>query len=77
MIINVEITSAIQGEIEVAVFGQGCKHVIKETYSGVDVNEVTSSVQVDGNLDIGFVGVALDGSTPAFAIVIVIVALQE
>jgi len=57
MIVDMKITLGVYTNIDQTMTGNLIKHVIKETDSGLEVS-LTRAIEIDGNRDPGFLGVA-------------------
>lgn len=60
VVIDVEIAGGVDGEIEEGVFGEEFEHVVEEADAGVDVGGA-GAVEVEGEGDVGFAGLAFSG----------------
>ena len=59
VVVDMQVALRRQGQIEQCMAGQQFQHVIEETDPGLD-RDRTAPVEIQGQIDIGFGGAALD-----------------
>ena len=60
VIVDMEVALRLHGEIDARMAGQQVQHMIEEADPGGDIGRA-GAVKIHRNLDIGFLGLALDG----------------
>ncbi|MCY1282374.1 hypothetical protein D9M70_312100 [compost metagenome] len=60
VVVDMQVALALDVQVDQAVAGDLVHHVLEEGNPGIEAG-LARSIQVDGNLDLGFQGVARDG----------------
>ncbi|MNC17940.1 hypothetical protein D3C75_658330 [compost metagenome] len=60
VVVDVQVALALDVQVDQPVAGDLVEHVLEEGYTDVE-SGLAGAIQIDGNLDLGFQGIALDG----------------
>src|SRR5437879_12638657 len=60
MVIDMQIAVRLDRDVDAGMPGQEIEHVVEEADAGRNVGHARA-IEVDGNLDVGLLGLALDG----------------
>ena len=66
MKVDVQVTLGFEGDVDQRVAGELLQHVVEEADAGGNVIGARA-IEIDGRLDLGLLGGALDGSLPLHA----------